>query len=70
MTNPFDDEEGEFCILVNAENQHSLWPVFREIPVGWSKVGPTGARQVCLDWITAHWADMRPRLAGVKDTGL
>lgn len=60
-TNPFEDEDGEYCVLVNHENQHSLWPTFREVPAGWTKVGPTGKRQECLDWIDANWTDMRPR---------
>jgi MbtH protein len=48
-------------VLVNAEGQYSLWPAFREPPTGWSAVGPSGARQTCLDWIEAHWTDMRPK---------
>lgn len=61
MTNPFDDENGEFIVLVNDENQHSLWPTFREIPAGWQAIGPRGKRKECLDWIDANWTDMRPK---------
>lgn len=61
MTNPFEDEDGDFLVLVNHENQHSLWPSFRDIPAGWTAVGPRGKRQVCLDWVEANWKDMRPR---------
>ena len=61
MTNPFEDPDGEFLVLINDEGQHSLWPTFREIPPGWTTVGPRGKRQVCLDWIEANWTDMRPR---------
>jgi uncharacterized protein YbdZ (MbtH family) len=61
MTNPFEDENAEYCVLVNHEDQYSLWPAFREIPAGWTAVGPKGARQVCLDWIEKHWTDMRPK---------
>ncbi|WP_415878029.1 MbtH family protein [Mycetohabitans rhizoxinica] len=35
MTNPFDDPNGSFLVLVNSENQHSLWPNFAEVPAGW-----------------------------------
>lgn len=63
MANPFESEDGEFLVLVNAEGQHSLWPAFREAPEGWSPTGPRGARQACLDWIESHWADIRPRSA-------
>jgi MbtH protein len=68
MTNPFDDEDHEFLVLVNQELQYSLWPVFREPPSGWRPIGPRGKRQVCLDWIEATWKDMRPkRLADAMD---
>lgn len=61
MPNPFDDEEGEFIVLVNEEGQHSLWPTFLDVPSGWAVIGPRGARQICLDWIEEHWTDMRPK---------
>ena len=61
MTNPFEDPDGQYLVLVNDEGQHSLWPAFREIPAGWTSVGPRGNRQECLDWIEANWTDMRPR---------
>lgn len=61
MTNPFEDENGEFLVLVNHENQHSLWPAFREIPAGWTAVGPRGNRKECLEWIESTWTDMRPK---------
>jgi len=57
MTNPFEDENGEYLVLVNHELQYSLWPLFREIPKGWTAVGPRGKRKECLDWIE----DMRPK---------
>lgn len=61
MTNPFEDETGEFVVLVNEEAQYSLWPAWKDVPAGWSVVGPRGARQECLDFIEATWTDMRPR---------
>jgi MbtH protein len=61
MTNPFEDDKSEFLVLVNAEEQYSLWPAFKEIPAGWSATGPRGSRQVCLDWIEKNWTDMRPK---------
>jgi MbtH protein len=59
-TNPFEDEDKEYFALVNDEGQYSLWPVFREIPAGWTQVF-TGKRQECLTWIDANWTDMRPK---------
>lgn len=53
------EQQEEFCVLVNADGQYSLWPVFREPPAGWTLTGPHGGRQTCLDWIDAHWTDMR-----------
>jgi len=61
MTNPFEDEDGEYLVLVNDEGQHSLWPSFREVPQGWDAIGPRGKRAECLQWIEDHWTDMRPR---------
>jgi MbtH protein len=61
MTDPFENEKGEYKILLNGEGQHSLWPSFRGIPPGWSETGPKGTREECLDWIDANWTDMRPK---------
>ena len=61
MTNPFDDADGEFLVLVNDEEQHSLWPVFAEVPAGWRAVCGPAPRQDCLDYVEANWTDMRPR---------
>ena len=66
MTNPFDDEEGEFLVLVNDEGQHSLWPVQFDIPEGWNQTGPRGTRQACLQWVDENWTDLRP-LSLVRD---
>jgi MbtH protein len=60
MTNPFDDEDGEFLVLVNDENQHSLWPVFAAVPDGWRTAhGPT-RRAACLSYVEENWTDLRP----------
>ncbi|MGP3990045.1 MbtH family protein [Streptomyces sp. 3N207] len=60
-TNPFDDENGSFLVLVNDENQHSLWPSFVDVPAGWQVAHPEDTRQVCLEYIETHWTDLRPR---------
>jgi len=61
MINPFDDNAGTFCILVNQEKQYSLWPTFKPAPAGWKLAGgPDGDRETCLAWIDLHWKDMRP----------
>ncbi|MBI0375551.1 MbtH family protein, partial [Streptomyces albiflaviniger] len=51
MTNPFDDENGSFLVLLNGEGQYSLWPAFAEVPAGWRVVFGEDARKNCLDYI-------------------
>ncbi|WP_217239031.1 MbtH family protein [Streptomyces sp. AC555_RSS877] len=60
-TNPFDDADGRFLVLVNDEGQHSLWPSFAEVPGGWTVVLDENTREACLDFIEANWTDLRPR---------
>jgi MbtH protein len=50
-----------FCVLVNAEGQHSLWAVALPRPEGWAQIGPTGSRDLCLAFVEGNWTDMRPR---------
>lgn len=60
-TNPFDDDAGLFRVVVNAEEQHSLWPVLVEVPAGWRTVFGATTRAECLDYVERNWSDMRPR---------
>ncbi|MGW1813654.1 MbtH family protein [Streptomyces sp. NPDC002125] len=67
-TNPFDDPEGRFLVLVNDEGQHSLWPSFAEVPGGWRTAFEENTRDACLDYVETHWTDLRPRsLAGQSE---
>lgn len=61
MTNPFEDPDGAYLVLVNDEGQHSLWPSFAEVPAGWSVAKGEDTRRACLDYIEEHWTDMRPK---------
>ena len=61
MTNPFEDENGEYLVLVNAEGQYSLWSSFRDVAAGWTATGPRGSRRECFDYIEESWTDMRPQ---------
>lgn len=61
MANPFEDDNAEYLVLINDEQQYSLWPSFRQIPGGWKAVGPRATRRECLSWIEENWIDMRPR---------
>jgi MbtH protein len=60
MTNPFDDEDGSYLVLVNAENQHSLWPAAISVPHGWTVVYGADVRPACLDYVETNWTDLRP----------
>ncbi|MEW1642286.1 MbtH family protein [Streptomyces sp. NPDC091219] len=60
-TNPFDDENGRFYVVVNDEDQHSLWPVFTEVPAGWRVVFGEAGRAECLEYVERNWTDLRPR---------
>lgn len=59
-TNPFEDPQGRFLVLVNDENQHSLWPSFAEVPAGWRIAFGEDTREACLAYVEAHWTDLRP----------
>ncbi len=58
---PEAEETTLFEVVINAEEQYSMWPAGREIPKGWQKVGKTGSKQECLDYIESVWTDMRPK---------
>ena len=60
MSNPFDDENGTFLVLVNEENQHSLWPDFLDVPAGWVVANGPAGRAESLDFVERSWTDMRP----------
>jgi MbtH protein len=59
-TNPFEDEDGRYYALINDEGQYSLWPVFAEVPAGWTIAHTEDSRQACLTFIEENWTDMRP----------
>lgn len=56
----FDDEDRTFQVVVNHEEQYSIWPADREIPSGWRAEGPSGPKAECLAHIDEVWTDMRP----------
>jgi MbtH protein len=60
-TNPFEDEDANYFVLINDEGQHSLWPVFADVPDGWEVIFGEDGRQECLDFIEKNWTDMRPK---------
>ncbi|MFJ8433834.1 MbtH family protein [Kitasatospora sp. NPDC094019] len=67
-TNPFDDTDGRFLVLVNHEGQHSLWPSFAEVPGGWTTALTETTRDAALEYVESHWTDLRPRSLATADT--
>jgi MbtH protein len=59
-TNPFEDENGIYHVLINEEGQHSIWPTFVEVPDGWTVIHRSDSRTACLEFIEKNWTDMRP----------
>lgn len=49
-----------YQVVVNHEEQYSIWPAHRELPLGWRSVGPEGPKADCLAYIKEVWTDMRP----------
>lgn len=60
MTSVFDREDIIFQVVVNHEEQYSIWPDYKEMPKGWRKAGKSGYKKECLEYIEEVWTDMRP----------
>lgn len=61
MTSQNDEGDGRgYCVLLNAEQEYSLWLAGTEVPPGWSQVGPTGSKDECVAYVERVWTDMRP----------
>ncbi|WP_282690091.1 MULTISPECIES: MbtH family protein [unclassified Streptomyces] len=60
MTNPFENPDSSYLVLVNDEGQHSLWPAFADVPAGWTVALAETDRATCLTYIEENWTDIRP----------
>jgi len=49
-----------YSVVMNHEEQYSIWPADRPLPLGWSTVGKSGSKAECLAYIEEVWTDMRP----------
>ena len=49
-----------YKVVVNHEEQYSIWPAYRDNPLGWRDAGKAGTKTECLDYIAEVWTDMRP----------
>ncbi|HVU68903.1 MAG TPA: MbtH family protein [Ktedonobacteraceae bacterium] len=54
------EDTTRYKVVVNQEEQYSIWPVERENPAGWRSVGKEGDKAECLAYIKEVWTDMRP----------
>lgn len=54
------DDNTIYRVVINHEEQYSIWPASRENPLGWRDAGKTGSKQECLAYIEEVWTDMRP----------
>jgi MbtH protein len=55
-----DDENQQYVVVLNHEEQYSIWPAGRDLPLGWRGDGFTGTKAECLAHIEEVWTDMRP----------
>lgn len=55
-----DTTEITHTVVINHEEQYSIWPTYRDVPAGWKEVGKQGSEQECLAYIDEVWTDMRP----------
>lgn len=54
------DRYSTFKVVMNHEEQYSIWPAHKENPLGWKDSGPQGSKEECLKYIEEVWTDMRP----------
>jgi MbtH protein len=55
-----EEDQTIYTVVMNHEEQYSIWPADRELPLGWKAVGKIGFKSECLDYIKEVWVDMRP----------
>ena len=54
------DDTTTYQVVMNHEEQYSIWPADRDLPLGWTAVGKSGPKTECLAYIKEVWTDMRP----------
>jgi len=60
MSRDKEEDRTTYEVVVNHEEQYSIWPDFKDIPDGWQAVGKSGNKEACLAYIKEAWTDMRP----------
>ena len=61
VTFDFDSPDARFKVLINHEEQYSLWPADLKVPGGWDETGMIGPKDECDEYVREHWTDMRPK---------
>jgi len=56
-----ESKEPGYIVVINHEEQYSIWPDFKDLPAGWRDAGFRGIKSACLEHINTVWTDMRPR---------
>lgn len=60
LTNGEDEDTRTYIVLINHEEQYSLWPHGKAVPDGWQAVGKEGSKADCMKYVDEVWTDMRP----------
>jgi MbtH protein len=60
MTPANSEDTTTYKVVINDEEQYSIWPAERENPLGWRDAGKSGLKSECLEYIKQVWTDMRP----------
>lgn len=60
MSKDQEEDNAIYKVVVNSEEQYSIWLTDRENPLGWSDAGTSGSKAACLAYIKEVWIDMRP----------
>ena len=55
-----EEDQTIYDVVVNEEEQYSIWPLERELPKGWRKAGKSGNKKECGEYVKEVWTDMRP----------
>jgi MbtH protein len=55
------DEDVKYQVLINDEEQYSLWLADQDVPAGWRSTGTEGSKEDCVSYVDEVWTDMRPR---------
>ncbi|HEY7415787.1 MAG TPA: MbtH family protein [Ktedonobacteraceae bacterium] len=64
------EEQNSYKVVMNHEEQYSIWPAWRENALGWQDAGKTGSKVDCLAYIKEVWSDMRPLSLRQRDSNV